>query len=244
VTPADEPVVRIDVASACPSVSQWCQDPGLRQGAGGRGVAVRSGSVAASAAIRRLMSGFDSSPLRPGRVHLLIGSGLACGQCRKVRYATCAQLVDQLCRSRRRTCPVPCADGLQPPQSAVPDELGYVQIDPHGPELLSTLSSSARNVPASRWHVSSPRAWTSPYDSNSSVPTQAWRSSHNSPLPRYHQDQVRDGDHGREVAVGGRVEVEHQVRGSVDVRRHAVGWYSIARWLASQSSVRRSSQRA
>jgi hypothetical protein len=71
-----------------------------------------------------------------GKMHLLIGSGLACGQCRKVRYATCAQLVDQLCRSRRRTCPVPCADGLQPPQSAVPDELGYVQIDPHGPELL------------------------------------------------------------------------------------------------------------
>jgi DNA replication protein DnaC len=28
-----------------------------------------------------------------GKMHLLIGSGLACGQCRKVRYATFAQLV-------------------------------------------------------------------------------------------------------------------------------------------------------
>src|SRR6478672_10132914 len=34
-----------------------------------------------------------------------------------------------LCRSRRRTCPVPSADGLRPPQSAMPNELGYVQID-------------------------------------------------------------------------------------------------------------------
>jgi DNA replication protein DnaC len=65
-----------------------------------------------------------------GKTHLLIGLGLAaCVQGRRVRYVTTAQLVNEL---------VEAADDrvLSRLDLLLLDELGYVQIDPRGAELL------------------------------------------------------------------------------------------------------------
>lgn len=72
-----------------------------------------------------------------GKTHLLIGLGLAaCEQGRRVRYVTTAQLVNEL---------VEAADDRQLSRVVgrygrldllCLDELGYVQIDPRGAELL------------------------------------------------------------------------------------------------------------
>ena len=56
-------------------------------------------------------------------------------------------------------------------------------------------------------------------------------------------DQPRGADHDGEVGALGRVEVEHQAGRLASRRRGRTGtWNSTARWLASHSSVRRSSQ--
>ena len=72
-----------------------------------------------------------------GKTHLLIGLGLAaCEQGRRVRYVTTAQLVNELVEAadnrvlsrlvaRYGRLDLPCLD-----------ELGYVQVDPNGAELL------------------------------------------------------------------------------------------------------------
>ncbi len=96
-----------------------------------------------------------------GKTHLLIGLGLAaCEQGRRVRYVTTAQLVNEL---------VEAADDRQLSRVVgrygrldllCLDELGYVQIDPRGAELLFQIITEreerasvaiATNLPFSGW---------------------------------------------------------------------------------------------
>jgi DNA replication protein DnaC len=96
-----------------------------------------------------------------GKTHLLIGLGLAaCEQGRRVRYVTCAQLVNEL---------VEAADDRQLSRVVgrygrldllLLDELGYVQIDPRGAEREERASIGVgTNLPFSEWGtvVSDPR---------------------------------------------------------------------------------------
>jgi DNA replication protein DnaC len=96
-----------------------------------------------------------------GKSHLLIGLGIAaCEQGRSVRYTTTAQLVNEL---------VEAADDRQLSRVVgrygrldllCLDELGYVQIDPRGAELLFQIITEreekasiaiATNLPFSEW---------------------------------------------------------------------------------------------
>jgi DNA replication protein DnaC len=96
-----------------------------------------------------------------GKTHLLIGLGLAaCEQGRRVRYVTTAQLVNEL---------VEAADDRQLSRVVgryarldllLLDELGYVQIDPRGAELLFQIITEREerasigigtNLPFSEW---------------------------------------------------------------------------------------------
>ena len=96
-----------------------------------------------------------------GKTHLLIGLGLAaCEQGRRVRYTTCAQLVNEL---------VEAADERQLSRVVARyarldllllDELGYVQIDTRGAELLFQIITEREerasiavgsNLPFSEW---------------------------------------------------------------------------------------------
>lgn len=96
-----------------------------------------------------------------GKTHLLIGLGLAaCEQGRRVRYVTTAQLVNEL---------VEAADDRQLSRVVARyarldllllDEVGYVQVDPRGAELLFQIITEreerasialASNLPFSEW---------------------------------------------------------------------------------------------
>jgi DNA replication protein DnaC len=96
-----------------------------------------------------------------GKTHLLIGLGLAaCEQGRRVRYVTCAQLANEL---------VEAADDRQLSRVVgryarldllLLDELGYVQIDARGAELLFQIITEREerasigigtNLPFSEW---------------------------------------------------------------------------------------------
>jgi DNA replication protein DnaC len=96
-----------------------------------------------------------------GKTHLLIGLGLAaCEQGRRVRYVTTAQLVNEL---------VEAADDRQLSRVVgryarldllLLDELGYVQIDTRGAELLFQIITEREerasiaigtNLPFSEW---------------------------------------------------------------------------------------------
>ena len=96
-----------------------------------------------------------------GKTHLLIGLGLAaCEQGRRVRYVTCAQLVNEL---------VEAADDRQLSRLVgryarldllLLDELGYVGIDSRGAELLFQIITEREerasigigtNLPFSEW---------------------------------------------------------------------------------------------
>jgi DNA replication protein DnaC len=72
-----------------------------------------------------------------GKTHLLIGLGLAaCEQGRRVRYATTAALVNELAEAAdaRQLSRVVARYGRL--DLLLLDELGYVQLDPRGAELL------------------------------------------------------------------------------------------------------------
>ena len=72
-----------------------------------------------------------------GKTHLLIGLGLAaCEQGRRVRYATTAQLVNELAEAadNRQLSRVVGRYGRL--DLLLLDELGYVQLDPRSAELL------------------------------------------------------------------------------------------------------------
>jgi DNA replication protein DnaC len=96
-----------------------------------------------------------------GKTHLLIGLGLtACEQGRRVRYATTAQLVNELAEAadNRQLSRVVARYGRL--DLLLLDELGYVQLDPRGAELLFQIITEREerasiaigtNLPFSEW---------------------------------------------------------------------------------------------
>jgi DNA replication protein DnaC len=96
-----------------------------------------------------------------GKTHLLIALGLAaCEQGRRVRYVTCAQLVNELVEAadERQLSRVVGRYGRL--DLLLLDELGYVQIDPRGAELLFQIITEREerasigvgtNLPFSEW---------------------------------------------------------------------------------------------
>jgi DNA replication protein DnaC len=96
-----------------------------------------------------------------GKSHLLIGLGLAaCEQGRRVRYATAAQLVNELIEAAddRRLSRIVARYGRI--DLLCLDELGYVQLDARGSELLFQILTEreekasvalASNLPFSEW---------------------------------------------------------------------------------------------
>jgi DNA replication protein DnaC len=96
-----------------------------------------------------------------GKSHLLIGLGLAaCEQGRRVRYATAAQLVNELVEAadERRLSRIVARYGRL--DLLCLDELGYVQLDGRGAELLFQIVTEreekasiavASNLPFSEW---------------------------------------------------------------------------------------------
>jgi DNA replication protein DnaC len=96
-----------------------------------------------------------------GKSHLLIGLGLAaCEQGRRVRYTTCAQLVNELVEAadERRLSRIVARYGRL--ELLCLDELGYVQLDTRGAELLFQILTEreeqasiaiASNLPFSEW---------------------------------------------------------------------------------------------
>jgi DNA replication protein DnaC len=104
-----------------------------------------------------------------GKSHLLIGLGIAaCEQGRRVRYTTCAQLVNELVEAAddRKLSRLVARYGRY--DLLCLDELGYVQLDPRGAELLFQIITereekasiaTASNLPFSEWGsvISDPR---------------------------------------------------------------------------------------
>jgi DNA replication protein DnaC len=96
-----------------------------------------------------------------GKTHLLIGLGLAaCEQGRRVRYATTAQLVNELAEAAdaRQLSRVVARYGRL--DLLLLDELGYIRLDPRGAELLFQIITEreekasiglATNLPFSEW---------------------------------------------------------------------------------------------
>jgi hypothetical protein len=96
-----------------------------------------------------------------GKTHLLIGLGIAaCEQARRVRYATCAQLVNELVEAadERRLARLVARYGRL--DLLLIDEVGYVQLDTRGAELLFQVLTEreekssiglASNLPFSEW---------------------------------------------------------------------------------------------
>ena len=96
-----------------------------------------------------------------GKSHLLIGFGMAaCEQGRRVRYATAAQLVNELVEAadERRLSRIVARYGRI--DLLCLDELGYVQLDSRGSELLFQILTEreekasiavASNLPFSEW---------------------------------------------------------------------------------------------
>ena len=96
-----------------------------------------------------------------GKTHLLIGLGLAaCEQGRRVRYVTTAQLVNELVEAADERALSRVVARYARLNLLLLDELGYVQIDPRGAELLFQLITEREerasiaigtNLPFSEW---------------------------------------------------------------------------------------------
>jgi DNA replication protein DnaC len=96
-----------------------------------------------------------------GKSHLLIGLGLAaCEQGRRVRYATTAQLVNELVEAADERVLSRVVARYGRLDLLCLDEVGYVQIDPRGAELLFQIITEreerasvalASNLPFSEW---------------------------------------------------------------------------------------------
>jgi len=96
-----------------------------------------------------------------GKSHLLIGLGItACEQGRRVRYATAAQLVNELAEAADERVLTRVVGRYGRLDLLCLDELGYVQIDPRGAELLFQIITEreerasiaiATNLPFSEW---------------------------------------------------------------------------------------------
>ena len=96
-----------------------------------------------------------------GKTHLLIALGLAaCEQGRRVRYATTAQLVNELAEAADQRALSRVVGRYGRLDLLLLDELGYVQIDRRGAELLFQIITEreerasiglATNLPFSEW---------------------------------------------------------------------------------------------
>jgi DNA replication protein DnaC len=96
-----------------------------------------------------------------GKTHLLIGLGLAaCEEGRRVRYVTTAQLVNELVEAADERVLSRVVARYGRLDLLCLDELGYVQIDPRGAELLFQIITEreerasialASNLPFSEW---------------------------------------------------------------------------------------------
>jgi DNA replication protein DnaC len=96
-----------------------------------------------------------------GKSHLLIGLGLAaCEQGRRVRYVTTAQLVNELVEAADERVLSRVVGRYGRLDLLCLDELGYVQVDPRGAELLFQIITereerasvaTATNLPFSEW---------------------------------------------------------------------------------------------
>jgi DNA replication protein DnaC len=96
-----------------------------------------------------------------GKTHLLIGLGLAaCEQGRRVRYATTAALVNELVEAADDRALSRVVGRYGRLDLLCLDELGYVQVDPRGAELLFQIITEreerasiaiATNLPFSEW---------------------------------------------------------------------------------------------
>ena len=96
-----------------------------------------------------------------GKTHLLIGLGLAaCEQGRRVRYVTTAQLVNELVEAADDRVLSRLVARYGRLDLLLLDELGYVQIDPRGAELLFQVITEREerasiaigtNLPFSEW---------------------------------------------------------------------------------------------
>jgi DNA replication protein DnaC len=96
-----------------------------------------------------------------GKSHLLIGLGLAaCEQGRRVRYVTTAQLVNELVEAADERILSRVVGRYSRLDLLLLDELGYVQIDPRGAELLFQIITEREerasigigtNLPFSEW---------------------------------------------------------------------------------------------
>jgi DNA replication protein DnaC len=96
-----------------------------------------------------------------GKSHLLIGLGLAaCEQGRRVRYVTTAQLVNELVEAADDRLLSRVVGRYARLDLLCLDELGYVNIDPRGAELLFQILTEreekasiavASNLPFSEW---------------------------------------------------------------------------------------------
>jgi DNA replication protein DnaC len=96
-----------------------------------------------------------------GKSHLLIGLGVAaCEQGRSVRYTTTAQLVNELVEAADERVLSRVVGRYGRLDLLCLDELGYVQIDPRGAELLFQIITEreerasiaiATNLPFSEW---------------------------------------------------------------------------------------------
>jgi IstB-like ATP binding protein len=96
-----------------------------------------------------------------GKTHLLIGLGIAaCEQARRVRYATCAQLVNELVEAADERRPARLVARYGGLDLLLIDEVGYVQLDTRGAELLFQVLTEreekssiglASNLPLSEW---------------------------------------------------------------------------------------------
>jgi DNA replication protein DnaC len=96
-----------------------------------------------------------------GKTHLLIGLGLAaCEHGRRVRYVTTATLVNELVEAADQRALSRVVGRYGRLDLLCLDELGYVQIDPRGAELLFQIITEreerasiaiATNLPFSEW---------------------------------------------------------------------------------------------
>lgn len=96
-----------------------------------------------------------------GKTHLLIGLGLAaCEQGHRVRYVTCAQLVNELVEAADERVLSRVVARYGRLDLLLLDEVGYVQIDPRGAELVFQIITEreerasialASNLPFSEW---------------------------------------------------------------------------------------------
>ena len=96
-----------------------------------------------------------------GKTHLLIGLGLAaCEQGRRVRYVTTAALVNELVEAADQRALSRIVGRYSRLDLLLLDELGYVQVDPRGAELLFQIITErderasigiGTNLPFSEW---------------------------------------------------------------------------------------------